>query len=268
MSFRRLISGAAATAAHATRRLSSGLVFLAGGLMNLEDHRRTAAGCHENSPHSTADAESGLNPAEEQAYQLVVRPGGRLCVIGCGTGRDVLPFVARGHEVVAVEPEGDAVATLNRLLRARRQSAQIIHGYAEDVAFPGLFDAIILSPHCYGNIPGAFRRVALLEKLKSHLGLEGRLAINYLPRPAPMNTGGLRIAALAATLTRSDCPWEPNDIVQLVHGPRGRYILYEHYFLPQEVQHEAERAGLRSLDGKAGPLPALAIVGCQEPGRQ
>ena len=202
MGLQRLLANAAMTAAHATKRLSHGVLFLSGGLMTLADHRRSAAGAHENSPQSTADALSGLNRVEEQAYQHVVPPGARLCVIGCGTGRDVLPFVARGHQVVAVEPEAGAVATLLRLLDERGFSAQVICGYGEEAALPGLFDSVILSPHCYGNMPGAARRIAFLARLRSQLAPGGRIAINFLPRSGPLNSAGLRIAAAIRTPVR------------------------------------------------------------------
>lgn len=173
MGFRRVLSTAATAAAHAADRLSHGLVFVAGGLMTLADHHRLATGAHENALSGAEDAMAGLNPTEERAYRQVVRVGAQLCVIGGGSGRDVLPFVTRGHEVVAVDPDRDALATLTRLLRARELSAVVVPGFAEDVALPGTFDAVILSPHCYSYVPGSSRRVALLDKLRTHLNPGG-----------------------------------------------------------------------------------------------
>jgi SAM-dependent methyltransferase len=185
-----------------------------------------------------------------------------VCVIGCGTGRDLLPFVAAGHDVVGIEPAAGPVATATRLLRERRSSAPVIHGFIEDVALPGAFDAIIFSPHCYSYIPGSARRVRLLERAAAHLNPGGRIALNFLRRTGSWSRLGVGIAGTMARLTGSDCPWEPHDVVQWAEGPRGRGLMFEHYFLPDEVHGEAARAGLRVMAHELDPfLGALSVVG-------
>ena len=52
------------------------------------------AGYFDDYAAAAADIDDGLNPLEARLYQHAVRSGARVCVIGCGTGRDLLPFVA------------------------------------------------------------------------------------------------------------------------------------------------------------------------------
>ena len=262
MSFRLSCSRAAAAAAYGTRRLSHGLLFFAGGLLRLDDFKRDVAGYFDDYASAPADIDDGLNPLEARMYQHAVRSGARVCVIGCGTGRDLLPFVAAGHDVVGVEPAAGPVATATRLLRERGSSAAIIHGFIEDVALPGLFDAIIFSPHCYSYIPGSDRRVRVLERVVQHLHPDGRIALNFLRRTGSWSQTGVRIATAVARLSGSDCPWEPHDLVQWADGPRGRSVIFEHYFLPEEVHEEAARAGLRVIHHELDSfLGALSVVG-------
>ena len=262
MSLRRICSRGAATAAYSARRLSHGLAFLAGGFLRLEDFKHDVAGYFDDYSPSTAEIHEGLNPLEERMYRQAVRVGARVCVVGCGTGRDLLPFVAAGHEVVGIEPAPTAVATARRVLREGGGAATVIHGFIEDVELPGMFDAVIFSPHCYSYIPGSARRVAVLEKVRDHLNPDGRIALNFLRRTGSWSRVGVSIAGAVARLSGSDCPWEPHDIAQWAEHRHGRGVFFEHYFLPTEVHDEAARAGLRVVAHELDPfLGALSIVG-------
>jgi SAM-dependent methyltransferase len=259
MAIRDHSSAALLIAARLSRRLSHGFLFLAGGVRRLDDFKRDAAGSFEDFNTNARDIDAGFNAFEARMYQRHVPAGGRVCVIGCGTGRDLLPFAAAGHAVVGLEPAAGPVVQVRRELAARGAAATIVHGFVEDAALPGSFDAIILSPHCYSYIPGTARRVAVLAKLREHLAPGGRLLINFLRRTGPWSLSGVTLAATLARLTGSDCPWEAHDIVQLTdHGVR-----FEHYFLPEEVAVEGTQAGLRVIESEVddflGPMVVLSI---------
>jgi SAM-dependent methyltransferase len=255
-------SRAFASAASAARRVSHGLLFAAGGARRIDDFKRDAASYFASYNLASTEIGAGFNALEERVYLRHVAPGARVCVIGCGSGRDLLPFAARGHDVTGVEPAPGPVDALRRALAAHGRSATVITGFAEDVALPGAFGAIILSPHCYSYVPGSSRRVALLQKLAAHLERDGRMAINFLRRTGSWSRGGVSVASAVARLTGSDCPWEAHDVVQLNEVDGRRSITFEHFFLPEEVAEEAARAGLRVIDHEIddflGPITVVA----------
>ena len=262
MPIRRACSRVLMSAAGAARRLSHGLLFLAGGVRRLDDFKREAAAHYSDFNDQPAEIDSGFNALEARMYRKAVRPGARVCVIGCGTGRDLLPFVAAGHDVVGIEPALAAVERLRATLASRGAAATIVHGFVEDVALPGSFDAMVLSPHCYSYIPGRSRRVAILRKLADHLGPDGRIAINFLRRTGAWSASGVSLAAAAARLTGSDCPWEPHDIVQMMERDGRRTLMFEHFFSPDEISGEIAAAGLRVIDSEVDDfLGPLTIAG-------
>jgi SAM-dependent methyltransferase len=239
------------------------LLFAAGGARRLDDFKRDVAAHFADfnaEPHEIA---SGFNALEQRVYARHVAPAARVCVIGCGTGRDLIPFVSAGHDTVGIDPSGDAVEILRRELTARGKSAALIHAFAEDIPLPGRFDAIILSPQCYAYIPGTERRIALLKKLAAHLNPGGRIAISYLRRTATWSTAGVRVASAVARLTRSDVPWEPHDIIQLNDMKGRRTLTFEHFFLVPELEQEIARAGMRVIESQVddflGPLTVAGL---------
>jgi SAM-dependent methyltransferase len=261
LSFRRLSSNAALAVAHATQRLSHGWMFIAGGLLRLDDFKRDIAGYFEDYAALPAEIEEGFNPLEARVYQQMVPRGARVLVIGCGTGRDLLPFVAAGHDVVGIEPAAQPVAILRAVLQQRSAQAQIIRGFVEDEAIPGAFDAVIFSPHCYSYIPGSSRRVDVLKKVRAHLNPGGRIIINFLRRTSSWSATGAGLASAVATLSGSDCPWEPHDVAHLFDSPHGKALVFHHYFLPAEVQAEAAKAELTLIHDEVDSfLGAIAVV--------
>ena len=220
-----------------------------GGLMRVDDFRTSAAAFYASYLDDRAEILQGLTAAEARIYAAAVPAGARIVVIGCGSGRDLLPLVAAGHEVVGIDPAAQPLATLTALLAERQQTADLIHGFIEDVTLPGSFDTIILAHTCYSYMPDSSRRRALLARLASHLRPNGFLIIHYLYREGSWSQAGRRVAGAIARLCGSDVPWEPYDVVHLVeHGSSG-ILLFEHFFLPAELSEEAARAGLGPAAG-------------------
>lgn len=261
MPIRHISSRAFAAAASTARRVSHGLLFAAGGARRIDDFKRDVAAYFADYNCAPGEIASGLNALEERVYRRHVPAGARVCVLGCGSGRDVLPFVATGHDVVGVEPAPGPIEILRRALVDRGKAATLITGFAEDVALSGEFGAIILSPHCYSYVPGSSRRVALLKKMAGHLEPDGRIAINFLRRTGSWSRAGVNVATLVSRLTGSDYSWEPHDVVQLNEIDGRRAITFQHFFLPSEIANEAARAGLRvveeDFDDFLGPLTVV-----------
>src|SRR4051812_33877476 len=57
-----------------------------------------------------SDVDKGFFPWEQRLVERFVRRGDRILVVGCGTGRDLIPLAASGHHVTGVDPAEHAVA--------------------------------------------------------------------------------------------------------------------------------------------------------------
>ena len=258
MALRDAVSNLSLAAARAVKRASHGLLFVAGGALRSDGYRRRTARHFDTFMTDRADILQGLNPLEARVYARAVPRGARVCVIGCGTGRDLVPFAAAGHDVVGIDPAPAALETLAAVLRDQRLDAQLLTGFIEDVEPPGMFDAFVFSQHCYCYIRSSASRVAVLAKVAKHLNPQGVVAINYLRRLGPWSRTGVTLAAWTSRLTGSRLTWEPHDVVTLLEDAAGASLMYEHYFTTEEIQGEAGEAGLRhhfsDIDPFLGPI--------------
>jgi SAM-dependent methyltransferase len=217
--------------------------FVAAGLLRFE-----ALGRHmgENwrqygATQTDADVAAGLFHWEADFYQRFLRPGERVLVVGCGSGRDLLPLLEQGYRAEGLEPVA-ACADLARARVAGRGLAAPVH--TADVAtatLPGRFDVVIFSWLCYGYIPTRARRVATLARVREYLAPGGRVLISYLPAQPPPRRLPWRLARLASWLSRADWRPEYGDVFIARHDTGC--IHYEHQFQPAEIEAEARAAG-------------------------
>ena len=251
---------AAAASAVATK-VGRAFFHLAAGVLGREDLDRMTRLVWDAFLVEDGDALSGLFAWERELYRPIVRPGDRLLMVGCGSGRDMLPFLDQGHAIVGVEPAPAPVAKLRRLLHARGQSAEIIEGFVADTPLPGEFDVIIFSWLCYSYMRESSRRIAALRHVASSLHRDGRIVISYLAADPSPHSRVMSLTSFVARVTGSDWTPEPNDVLGQRTGGRGeRLVYYEHWFTDDEIADEVSRAGLRILTRltPAG-VPALVL---------
>ena len=188
---------------------------------------------------------SGLMPWEQECYDRVLRPGDTIFLVGCGTGRDLIALLRRGHQVDGLEVASGALETARQMLARLDLSATLHSGAIETADLPGTFDVVIFSWYCYGYIPESRSRVAVLEKTKAALEPGGRIIISYMPPERPRKLP-IRLTMLAARLTGSD--WRPQDGDKVWASLADwRFVHYEHHFDGVEIEAEARAAGLRVL---------------------
>jgi SAM-dependent methyltransferase len=235
----------------AGRRISS----VAIGLMPLRDLRAGIEQSWNDFHASPIEIEMGLFPWEQAFVDRFVRPGNRVLVIGCGTGRDIMPLARMGCDVVGVEPAAAAAATARRALAGHGFATTVIDGYVEDVALPGVFDAIMLSYFCYSYIPGRRRRIEVLNKVRAHLNPNGRILLSYSRSSSP--PAGLPWAQAVGRWRRSDWQVEDGDLLVLQRGEAGLFA-YEHVFLGDEIAEEITAAGLEVCHRQ--DLPHQSVV--------
>jgi SAM-dependent methyltransferase len=162
-------------------------------------------------------------------------------VVGCGSGRDLLPLLEQGYRAEGLEP----VAVCADLARARvagRGLAAPVHtADIATAALLGRFDVVIFSWLCYSYIPTRGRRVATLARVREHLAPEGRVLISYVRAQPPPRRLPWRLARLASYLSRAD--WRPEYGDVFIARPDTRCIHYEHQFGRAEIEAEGRAAG-------------------------
>ncbi len=238
-----------------------GLTHVAAGTLSVADLRATIADGWEHFGGREDDTLSGLTPWEQACYDRFLRPGERILLVGCGTGRDLVALLRQGHHVVGVDPAARAIVVARQTLDRLGLAAELHTAGIETVALSGTFDAVVFSWFCYGYIPQSRSRREVLGKVAAHLRPGGRIIVSYCPSPAH---GRLPIALtqLAGRLTRSDWRAERGDRIW-ISAPRRRTLHFQHEFVEGELDAEAEAAGLRvafharNAEGLAVLTPAL-----------
>src|SRR5262245_64935228 len=204
-----------------------------------DDSRRTWQAFYERHPSH----DSRLMPWETDFVDRFIRPGDQVLLIGCGSGRDLLPLAERNCRVTGIDPVRSALDIARRMLAERGLAASLIEGFFEDAPITGAFDAVIFSYYCYSVIPESRMRVAMLHKAAALLRTGGHVVLSVgsnTPRP---NRVMVRAGQLSGALYRSDWRLEPGDLVWNNGEGRPSYA-YTHTFEPGEIEREARTAGL------------------------
>jgi SAM-dependent methyltransferase len=218
--------------------------FLAGGLLRFETLRRhtTENWRHFGASQTEPELAGGLFNWERAFYGPFLRAGDRVLVVGCGSGRDLIPLLEQGCRAEGLEPVAQCADVARARLAARGLSAPV---YTADIAtatLTGRYDVVIFSWLCYGYIPQRARRIAVLRRVRAHLAVGGRVLVTYiLAHPAPRRATW-RLALLASQLSRAD--WRPEYGDVFAVRPDTRCIHFEHHFAPAEIEAEAREAGL------------------------
>jgi SAM-dependent methyltransferase len=196
---------------------------------------------HFGTTQTDADMEAGLFHWEQGFYRRFLREGERVLVVGCGSGRDLLPLLEQGYKAEGLEPVA-VCADLARERVARRGFTAPVHtADIATAALSGRFDAVIFSWLCYSYLPTRPRRVATLARVRQHLAPDGRVLISYVLGEPPPRRLPWHLARLASRLSRTD--WRPEYGDVFMARPDTRRIHYEHQFQPAEIEAEAHDAG-------------------------
>ena len=244
LSVRDLVTAPLAGLALVLARASTVATYAAAGTLTLEglhahaqrDWRDFGVG------QSDQDIASGFFPWEQDFYLPFLKPGDRILVVGCGSGRDLLPLLELGYRAAGLDPVPQLTALAARRLAERGLRAELITAPIETAALDARFDVFLFSWFCYSYIPTRARRVGALGKVRALLPPDGRVLISYIrAQPAPRRSLW-RLARAAAWATRSDWRPEYGDVFAARHD--NRCIHYEHRFEPAEIEAEAAAAGL------------------------
>lgn len=198
----------------------------------------------------------GLLEWERRLLDHAVRPGSRLLLIGCGSGRELRAIVERGCHVVGVEPAERTLEIARTEFRTAGDAVRLLHGFVEDVDLPGDFDVCWFSYFSYSYIPDSRRRIALLNRLARHLRPDGRIIVTCHCQSRTSRSRAVAIGRLAGRVWRTD--WVLSDGDELARAqPAFRVFHYQHVFTPMHLTEEAAAAGLAVAEWH---LPEAAIL--------
>ena len=189
----------------------------------------------------------GLMGWETEFYGRFIRPGHRVLVVGCGSGRDVVPLVGAGIHMTGLDLAPQAVERCRRNLERRGLSAELYAGSVETACLGRRFDRIIFSWFCYSYLPESGTRVLALQNAARHLETGGQVLLSYLLRDESESnrTQCQYLAArLSARLSRSAWHPELGDDFWFWGPLTQRLLRYEHRFTAGEIEVEARKAGL------------------------
>jgi SAM-dependent methyltransferase len=218
--------------------------FMAAGCLRFETLGRHMAANwrHFGATQTQPEVAAGLFHWEEAFYGRFVKAGERVLLVGCGSGRDLLPLLERGCRAEGLEPVAECAALARERLAQRGLTAPVRTADITSAALEGWFDAVIFSWLCYSYIPVRERRIAVLQRVTAHLADGGRILVSYVLAQPPPRRLPWRLACLASRATRAD--WRPEYGDVFVARPDTRAIHFEHQFQPAEIEAEARAAGL------------------------
>lgn len=222
-------------------RVARASVYCAAGLSRLRDLQAGTAAAWNDFLADDEGIAGGWMHWEQSIAEGIARAGVRVLIVGCGSGRDVIPFVERGCTVTGIDPAPKAVDAARRALAARHLESTLIVGFFEDVTLDAQFDLVWFSWFAYSYIPDTRRRVAALRKAAALLAPGGQIVISALRHPPRSRL--LRVAQSIGRLTGSDWTIAEGDVFTPVAA--SRHLRYEHFFTTGEVEGEIASAQLR-----------------------
>jgi SAM-dependent methyltransferase len=197
---------------------------------------------HFGATQAEPDVAAGLFNWEKQFYGPFLAAGHRVLLVGCGSGRDLVPLLELGCRAEGLEPVAACADMARARLAARDLAAPVYTADITTATLAGRYDVVIFSWLCYSYIPQRARRIAVLRKVSEHLATGGRVLISYvLARPAPRRALW-RLARLASRLSHAD--WRPEYGDVFIARPDTGCIHFEHRFAPAAIEAEARAAGL------------------------
>jgi SAM-dependent methyltransferase len=123
------------------------------------------------------DVECGSYDADLAFWrELAAAEAGPILDVGAGTGRVSLDLAARGHEVVALDIDGELLAELRSRAQARGLAVQTVVADGAGFNLPGRRFGLVLAPMQTVQLLGAAGRAGFLRAAHRHLAPGGLVA--------------------------------------------------------------------------------------------
>lgn len=181
---------------------------------------------------------------ERELVARALPTAGRVLVVGCGAGREILALQRDGHRVDGLDIAPEAVERARqRVAAAGRESTLLVAAIEDAPSLPGPYDLVLFSWFCYSYIPDRRFRVKALRAASGLLAPGGHVVLSYIPERKPGTYRAVRVARGVARLAGSG--WEPEPGDTLAHEPTAGLATYQRVFRPEWIAAELADAGLR-----------------------
>ena len=240
-------------------RSARAMVYLAAGTRRLEEIRTDKQSVWDAFYRGYPCQQLQLLPWEKEFVDRFVPPRAEVLLIGCGSGRDLVPLVERGCQVTGIDPSREGLTITERLLQARGLCATLICGFFENLEITHAFDVIIFSYYCYGEMPMAARRIAALTKAAALVKHGGHVVVSHATGIGRPRSTFVRFGQIAGSLARSDWRIEPGDFVSDSRQRRQSFS-FTHEFEAGELEREAAAANLRTVFRHADDRTIVAVL--------
>lgn len=257
----RVLVRAAAGAARIGRFFS----YMAAGTLSHADLRKAAViewNAYARDPWS---ADTGLLAWEKDFYLKQLPQGGRVLLVGCGSGRDLIGLIVAGYRADGLDIAPEALAGCRENLARRGLAALLFEGTLEEAATRSdeRYDVVVFTWLAYGYVLESGRRERTLRAAASLLKPRGRILLTYNPRDREPSRWPIRAAGAMAFLSRSDWRPEHGDVVE-ISKPAGAICFHvEHRFAPEQVVTEAKASGLEVAFHDATEAGRVVLVAAQ-----
>lgn len=184
--------------------------------------------------------------------EMVPQPG-RMLDLGCGTGRHLAHFAARGWKVTGVDLSEPMLAHSAKKLRGMKDARwELFRADLLDLSFlqENSFEAVICMFSTLGMLPTADARARALCQATRRLAPRGRLIVHVHNRLHYLRWASGRRELVESFIRRLGGGEPLGDCV--MHNYRGIQDLYLHTFTLGELLALVRRAGLRVV--RAVPL--------------
>ena len=241
-------------------KVANACLYVAAGLLRQRDLDAASRIRWRESVPEVDDVDYGLDVWEQRAYGELLKRSDRILLVGCGSGRDLIPLVELGYNVTGLDPVPELVDLARANLAKRGLSATVHAGFVETWDISDAYDVVLFSGACYSYVRPSSVRVSTLRRIRTRLPEGGRIIINYmgLVRQSRFST---RLTRLSAQVSGADWRPEPGDCFSRDH--RVQPILRcEHLFGPGEVARECQLAGLRLTrnEVRSGPFYCAVAI--------
>ena len=179
--------------------------------------------------------ERGLMDWERAAVKQLFAPGGRVLVVACGGGREVLGLLEAGYDAYGCESHPHLAAVADRLLGEHGHPDRVEAAAPGEVPDGPQCDGIVLGWGVYSLVVGRAQRIAFLAGARRRLRAGGHVLLSGFGHVAPGRQ--LMLTARLANGLRRPRRREPIEVGDTLALNRVRV------FTGEEVADEAAAAG-------------------------